>query len=123
MDVEREKADRDGLTALWSGLSGMSAAEVLALADAYAKDRERLDRLLDIGVERLRDLLVYRETGEERLLVRPEAGEGYRQRAERLPLPRMLADLELLTSSRTLLDRRVSAQLVAENLLFKLGRT
>jgi hypothetical protein len=34
----------------------------------------------------------------------------------------MLADLDLLTTSRDLLGRRVSAQLVAENLLFKLGR-
>jgi hypothetical protein len=34
----------------------------------------------------------------------------------------MLSDMELLTASRGLLDRRVSAQLVAENLLMKLGR-
>jgi hypothetical protein len=34
----------------------------------------------------------------------------------------MFLDLELFTSSRKLLDRRVSAQLVAENLLLKLGR-
>jgi hypothetical protein len=34
----------------------------------------------------------------------------------------MLADLDILFSSRGLLDRRVSAQLVAENLLLKLGR-
>jgi hypothetical protein len=34
----------------------------------------------------------------------------------------MFADLELFAASRRLLERRVSAQLVAENLFFKLGR-
>jgi DNA polymerase-3 subunit delta' len=31
--------------------------------DALSKERERFDRLLDIGVERLRDMAVYAETG------------------------------------------------------------
>jgi hypothetical protein len=34
----------------------------------------------------------------------------------------MFTDLELFAASQSLLDRRVSAQLVAENLFFKLGR-
>jgi len=34
----------------------------------------------------------------------------------------MLRDLDLFTSSRGLLERRVSPQLVAENLFLKLGR-
>jgi DNA polymerase III gamma/tau subunit len=100
----------------------MSAAEVLALADGLAKDRERFDRLLHIGVECLRDALVYRETGDERLLVQAGAGERYQSWNERFSFPKMLADLDLLTTSRDMLDRRVSAQLVAENLLLKLGR-
>ncbi len=122
MDAGQEKAERDQVTELWSGLSRMSDAEALALADGYAKDRERFDRLLDIGVECLRDALVYRETGDERLLVQAGAGERCRSWSERFSLPKMLADLELLSMSRTMLDRRVGAQLVAENLLLKLGR-
>ena len=42
---------------------------MLARAEALCKDRERLERLLDMGVELLRDALVLRETGEEKLLV------------------------------------------------------
>jgi DNA polymerase-3 subunit delta' len=122
MDAGREKAERDNVAELWSGLSGMSAAEALALADGYAKDRERFDRLLDIGVECLRDALVYRETGDERLLVQAGSGERYQNWNERFSLPKMLADLDLLTTSRDMLGRRVSAQLVAENLLLTLGR-
>ena len=100
----------------------MSDSEALALAEGYAKNREGFDRLLDIGVECLRDALVFRETKDERLLVQPGAGEHYRNWEEQFPLQRMLADFELLTMSRNLLDRRVSAQLVAENVMFKLGR-
>jgi len=37
-------------------------------------------------------------------------------------MTRMLADLDLFVASRGLLERRVSAQLVAENLLLKMGR-
>ncbi len=122
MDAEQEKAERDRTMTLWEGLSRMGPAEVLAVAEAYAKDRERFDRLLAVGVECLRDALVYRETGDERLLVQAGAGERYRRWGERFPVQKMLADLELFISSRDLLDRRVSAQLVAENLFFKPDR-
>ncbi len=120
MDVEQEKTERSQIAALWAGLPQMTAAEVLALAEGYAKDRERFDRLLAVGVERLRDAIVYAETGEERLLV--ETGSAALRQGQRPPLQRMLADFDLFTSCRGLLGRRVSAQLVAEHLLFSLGR-
>ncbi len=122
MDAEQEQKERDGVLDLWSSLPGMGDDEVLALAEGLSKDRERFDRLLDIGVECLRDAMVFRETGDEQLLVQRGAGERYRQWGEQVSLAGMLADLELFTLSRTMLDRRASAQLVAENLLFKLGR-
>jgi len=122
MNVEHEKAEREEIAALWTGLPRLTAGEVLALAEGYAKDRERFDRMLTIGAECLRDALVYRETGEDRLLVQGGAGARYRQWAEQFPSQRMLADFELFSASRNLLDHRVSAQLVAEDLLFRLGR-
>jgi DNA polymerase III subunit delta' len=122
MDVDREKAERDQFMSLWAELARMNAADVLGLAESFSKDRERFDRFLEIGVESLRDVLVYLETGEERLLVLAGAAERYRHGGGRFSLPGMLADLELIKSSRDLIDRRVSVQLVAENLFFKLGR-
>jgi len=122
MDIEQEKAARDELATLWSGLEQMGPGEALALAETLAKDRERLERLIEIGVEGLRDALVYRETGEERLLIHAQARQAGHQAADRYSLPRLLADMELFMASRKLLDRRVSAQLVAENLLLKFGR-
>lgn len=122
MDVEQEKAERDEVAALWSGLERMSPGEALAQAEAYGKDRERLERLLELGVEWLRDALVYSVTGEERLLVHGRAQELYRQWADRHSLPKLLADVELFSASRSLLERRASVQLVAENLFLKLGR-
>jgi DNA polymerase III subunit delta' len=122
MDIDQEKAARNEMATLWSRLPQMGSVESLALAEALAKDRERLERLIEIGVEGLRDTLVYRETGEERLLVHAQAQPLYRQVADQYSLSRLLADMELFTASRDLLDRRVSAQLVAENLLLKFGR-
>jgi DNA polymerase-3 subunit delta' len=122
MDVEQEKTTRDEVATLWTGLGQMGPGETLSLAEALAKDRERLERLIEIGIEALRDTLVYRETGEERLLVHARAQQLYRQIADQYSSPRLLADMELFKASRDLLDRRVSAQLVAENLLLKFGR-
>ncbi len=122
MGAEQEKTERDQIMTLWEGLPQRGAGEVLAIAEAYAKDRERLDRLLAVGVECLRDALIYRETGDERLLVQAGAVERYRRWGERFSVPKLLADLELFISSRNLLDQRVSAQLVAENLFFKQAR-
>jgi DNA polymerase-3 subunit delta' len=122
MDVEQEKAAREELMTLWSGLGHMSPGEVLARAEALTKDRDRFERLLDTGVEWLRDVLVFRETGNEKLLVHGHGKDLNRQWGEQVPLQRMLADMELFTASRGMLDRRVSAQLVAENLLLKLGK-
>ena len=122
MDLEQEKAAREEVATLWAGLAQMGPGAALVLAETLAKDRERLERLIEIGVEWLRDALVYRETGEERLLVHTRALQQYRQSADGDSLPRLLADMELFVMSRNLLDRRVSAQLVAENLLLKCGR-
>jgi len=122
MDVEQEKAARSEVMALWTGLGSMGLGEVLAKAEALYKDRDRFERLLDIGVEWLRDALIYRETGDERLLVNAEARDHYQVWGEKFPVGRMLADLDLFFSSRNMLDRRVSAQLVAENLLLRLGK-
>lgn len=121
MDVEQEKAMREELMVLWSGLGQMNAGEVLAQAEVFSKDRERLERLLDIGVEWLRDALVFRVTGDERLLVHGQAKDLHFQWGEGVTLQRMLADMALFTTSSRLLERRVSPQLVAENLLLKLA--
>jgi hypothetical protein len=107
--------------ALWSGLGHMNAGEVLAQAEVFSKDRDRLERLLDIGVEWLRDAIVFRVTGDERLLVHGQGKDRHLQWGEGVPLQRMLADMALFTTSSRLLERRVSAQLVAENLLLKLA--
>jgi DNA polymerase-3 subunit delta' len=122
MDVEQEKTERDQFLSLWNNISRMTDSEVLDLAERYAKDREQFDRLLEIGVESIRDALIYRETGDERLLVQSRSSGRYQQEAERFPRPGMLADLDLIIASRNLVERRVSAQLIAENLFFKLGR-
>ena len=122
MDVEQEKTAREELATLWTGMGQMGPGETLSLAEALSKDRERLERLIEIGVEALRDTLVYRETGEERLLVHVRARQLYRQIADHYSSPRLLADMDLFMASRDLLGRRVSAQLVAENLLLKFGR-
>ena len=122
MDVEQEKAVREELIGLWSGLRLMGAGDVLAQAEAFSKDRDRLERLLDIGVEWLRDAIVFRETGDDRLLVNGQGKDLHRKWSRRFSLQQMLSDIELLTTSKNLLDRRVSTQLVAENLLMKLNR-
>ncbi len=122
MDVEEEKAARDEFMTLRSRLAATGPEEALMLAEPYAKDRQRLERLLDIGVERLRDAVVYHETGDERLLVHAQSGNADAGPPERLPLQRVLSDMELFTMSRELLGRRVSAQLVAEHLFLKLGK-
>lgn len=122
MDVEQEKAAREEVMALWAGLGSMGPAGALMQAEALARDRDRFERLLAIGVEWLRDALVYRETQDEKLLVHGQARARHREWEERYSVPRMLADLDLFVASRGLLERRVSAQLVAENLLMNLGK-
>jgi DNA polymerase III gamma/tau subunit len=122
MDAQKEKGDREQFLALSEGLAGMRDDEILTLAAGIARDREGFDRLLDIGIERLRDLLVFHETRDERLLVFAGAAE----RRAGLPVPfileKVLQDIELFNRCRDLLERRVSPQLVAENLLLKLAR-
>jgi DNA polymerase-3 subunit delta' len=122
MDGEQERTSRDEVATLWFGLAQRSPGEILALAEAISKDRERFDRLIEIGIEGLRDALVYRETGEDRLLVHAQAKDRYRQLVDGYSLPGLLADMDLFMTSRNLLDRRVSAQLVADNLFLKFGR-
>jgi DNA polymerase-3 subunit delta' len=122
MDVQKEKADREQFLALREGLAGMRDDEILTFADGIARDRDGFDRLLDIGIERLRDLLVFHETGDARLLVFAGAAESRAGSPGPFVLEKVLQDMELFNRCRTLLERRVSPQLVAENLFLKLAR-
>ena len=122
MDVQKERTDREQFMALWDGLSGMRNDEILALADGVSKDRDGFDRILDIGIEWLRDRLIYQETGDERLLVFTGGIDRIRSEQSMFSLPKALQEVDLFIRSRNLLERRVSAQLVAENLFLKLGR-
>ena len=122
MDVQKEKTDREQFLALRDGLAGMRHDEILTLADGVAKDRDGFDRILDIGIEWLRDRLVYHETGDERMLVFAGGVDRIRSEQDRFSLPRALQEIDLFIQSRGLLERRISALLVAENLFLKLGR-
>jgi DNA polymerase-3 subunit delta' len=122
MDVEAERAERDEFLSLRSRLASMGPGELVQQAEALAKDRERFDRMLDIGIERLRDLAVYHETGDERLMVYPRPGVSDGGPEARASVRALIADMDLFVLSRDLLGRRVSGQLVAENLFLKLGR-
>ncbi len=122
-EVETARKERDGFLSLWSGLASAGMTEILKSAEALGKDREEFARLIDLGIERLRDAAVYAATGDERLLIYPQAGIAAAVRDGGVPLRSLLADMGLLVRSRDLLDRRVSGQLIAENLLLKLGRS
>lgn len=118
MDIDEERRSREQVAGMLASLPMLRHDEVLALSEGVAKDREGFERLLAIGVERLRDCLVLLETGDERLLTFPES--ALIGRATR---SRILKDLDLFIASRKLLERRVSAQLVAENLFLTLHNT
>ncbi len=122
MDLEQEKAARREVLSLWSGLCRMSLAEVLSQAEAFSKDRDRLERMISIGIEWLRDALVLKESGDEKLLVNSMDRELCRDWAEQVAAERMLADLDLFIASQGMIERRVSAQLVVENLFMNLAR-
>ncbi len=122
MDIDEERSEREKVRTLMDGVAGLAPDEVLALSEGVAKDREGFERLIEIGIERIRDLIVFAETGDEQLLVFPGGiDRSVAGNAEAL-LPAALRDLALFTSSRNMLERRVSPQLVAENLFLKLGR-
>jgi DNA polymerase-3 subunit delta' len=123
MDVEEERKKREQFKALMDGVTRLAPDEVLSLADGVAKDREGFEGLIEMGIEWLRDRIVYAETGDDKLLVFPGGIDRSSGRDAQSILPGALRDLELFTSSRKLLERRVSAQLVAENLFLKLGRS
>ncbi len=122
MNLEQEKAERREVLSLWTGLKAMRPADILAQAEAISRDRERLEHLINIGIEWLRDALVLKESGDEKLLVNGAERELCRTWAGQFPVQRMFADLELLIASRGMIERRVSAQLVAENLFMNLAR-
>ena len=123
MDVASEKRKREEFATFWMQLQNMDHDEVLAQAEAYAKDRDRFEDFYEFGREWLRDVLVYHATGDEKLLIHGDEPERLRTWSERFPVQRLLTDIHLLKQSRQLLDRRVSAQLVAEHLFFQLGRS
>ncbi len=122
MDIEQEKASREEIAVLLEGLSTMGAGELLAKAELLERDREQLERLFSQGIEWIRDTLVFRETGEVPLLIQGNMRERYRQFGEMHSRSRLLTDADSFVTGQELLERRISAKLVVENLLLNLGR-
>ena len=83
MDGGKEKEERSEMLMLWARVETMNSGEVLAEAEAFSRDRERLERLLEIGIEWLRDAVVYRATEDESLLVHGYSRDMLRQWAGR----------------------------------------
>lgn len=121
IDIEEEKSLRADALELWTRVPGMGVGEIMAEAEAISKDRGQLKRFFEISMELLRDAIVFRETGDETLLVHGYLKDAVREWSERAPLGRMLYDMELLDRAVGLLDKRVSGQLVAESLLLFVG--
>jgi DNA polymerase-3 subunit delta' len=122
MNIEEERKTREEFLSVLDGLGGMPPHEVLAMAEGIAKDRDGFERLIEIAIEWLRDLLVFHLSGDERLLVYPGGRDRVRARQQVLVPASVLRDLDLLAASRQMLGRRVSTQLIAENLFLRLGR-
>jgi DNA polymerase-3 subunit delta' len=122
MDLSDERSAREQFLALVYGLGAMRHDEMLTLSERVAKDRDGFGRFLDLGTEWLRDRAVFGQTSDEHLLVFPGNVARDREDGQRPFLPKVVQDLELFTESRNLLERRVSAQLVAENLFLHLRK-
>jgi len=85
MDVQKEKTDREQFLALWDGLGGCGTMKSRPCGRC-CKDREGFDRILDIGIEWLRDRLVYQETGDEPAVF--AGGSTDQEEQSRFSLPR-----------------------------------
>ncbi len=122
MDPEAERLERaEALELLAKAYRGMDTEDLLSSAEAVSKSREKLERFLEIGLEWLRDVMVFGETGDDGIIIHRHMAEMLGQWAGTLPRQRLLSDMKLFEQSRSLLDRRVGGQLVAENLLMKLS--
>jgi DNA polymerase-3 subunit delta' len=85
MDIDAEKALRDEVLALWSGLGRFSPGETLHQAEAYGRTASGWNACSTSGSS-IRDCVVYRETSEEHLLVNGEA-DGPAPAVVRTPAP------------------------------------
>lgn len=121
MDVEAEKAERGEVLQLIAGAAGMSGGAIVAYAERWHKNREKFERFIEMGIEWLRDVLVYKETRDEGLVINKHFRDTIDRWARATPRERLLSDIELFEASRSMIEHRVSEQLVAENLLFWLG--
>lgn len=116
MDVDAEREARQQFTEFIFQLKSLRRHDVLGLAEDAAKDREKFERLIELGAEQCRDMLVFAITGDEQLLVSKDRC----RESHSLSIEVLLRDFELFKTCRMLLERRVSPQLAAENLFLKL---
>lgn len=121
MDPEAERAERAEAIDLLSRAYSMDTEAILSLAENFSKNREGFEKFLETGTEWLRDVMVFGETGDKGLIIHRHDTDRLRQWTGIIPRHRLMPDMKLFEQSRSLLDRRVSSQLVAENLLMRLS--
>jgi DNA polymerase-3 subunit delta' len=95
---------------------------IFAVVDAFGRERETIMEGLDILRTWYRDILVYRETGEEDRLVHRDRLETVQAFAGQLSASDILANIQAVHQAIRSIEQNANKQLTLETLLFKLAQ-
>ncbi len=93
----------------------------LVLVDLLGKERETVLEGLDVLKTWYRDILVYRETGEEERLIHRDRMEAVRTFARGVSRRAVLENIRAVNRAANAIERNANKQLTLETMLFKLA--
>ncbi|MEZ4459819.1 MAG: DNA polymerase III subunit delta' [bacterium] len=96
-------------------------AQLLDVAEAMQKDKQLLFEYLDILKVFLRDVMLVKTLGDAHRCVNQDLPEQIQALANALTMDDVLGRLDVLDRASRLLERPISPQLIAEDLLLKLA--
>jgi DNA polymerase III subunit delta' len=111
---------REKTAGLLAGLQHSKLSDIFNVFGFFEENREYVDIIFDMMVLFYRDMIIMKETGNEKLLINSDKKDIILNNAPAFPVQKLVANIDLIEAARRAIKQNANYQLAIENMLIKL---
>lgn len=117
---EDQLAKREKILQILEDFKKVDHISIFKLAEEIEKNKEEIQFVLDIMLFWYRDLLIWKETKREELLVNIDIIDKYKNCEEKISKKALIRGIEIIEGSRRIISANANLRLTIEGMFFKL---
>lgn len=117
---ENKLAKREKLLIMLEGIKKIDHVNIFKIAEEMEKEKEDIEFTLDVMLFWFRDLLIWKETKEEALLVNIDIIDKYKNYEHQLTRKTLIKAIEVIEDSRRIIGSNANLRLAIEGMFLRL---